>query len=868
MASLLEGVSQFFGFNIKRQRDGLNQQLPAFAPKPSDDGASVIAATGGFYGTYVDLDGSVRTEAELVTKYRDMSLHPEVDSAIEDISSEVIISEDGEKTVKIVLDDIPGINRNTAKAIEEEFETVLNLLEFNTKSYDVFKRWYIDGRLYYHVMVDPLNSVAGIQELRFLDPRQIRKIREVTKQRDKTNPQVQIQKIVNEYYLYTDKNMALGGNKSVISQAATTGIKIAKDSIVHCTSGITDSEGKMVLGFLHKAIKPLNCLRALEDATIIYRISRAPERRVFYVDVGNLPKIKAEQYIRDMMVKHKNKLVYNAADGSIRDDRKFMCFALDTKIPLLDGRTLELTELINEHATGKKNWVYSCDPITGEFVPGPVSWAGITKTNSQVVKVTFDNGKSVICTPDHKFPVWNKGFVEAQYLLGESIIPGYRRKQIMYNTNSEYEQIYKNNTKTWAYTHREVAQWKELVGIREEMTHKIEYVNAVKKTIHHKDYNRYNNFPNNLVMMNRHDHMNYHWDMAKYGAGRRINKSEDFTPEWKINISNAKKGKISWIKTWKITDPDNEIIIIENLNEFCRNQGLNRTNIKGKFGSKKYFAEQLRNHKAVSIEWLKDKIDVGCITVDLDETYHSNHTYLLDAGVYTKNTMIEDYWMPRREGGKGTEITTLPAGQNLGVMQDVEYFQKKLYKSLNVPIGRLEPEAMFSLGRGSEITREEIKFAKFVDRLRLKFSGLFLKILERQLILKGLCSPEEWDLFQSEIKFKYLQDNRYAELKEQEILLGRMNVLQVMSMFVGRYYSNTWIRKNLLKQADEEIEEIDSEIAKELTMQQYAPSIDSMNPQLDGDQSQGPSQNQRLQEAEIINKIMPLKIARGAKNEE
>src|SRR3989337_733119 len=473
MASLLEGVSQFFGFNIKRQRDGLNQQLPAFAPKPSDDGASVIAATGGFYGTYVDLDGSVRTEAELVTKYRDMSLHPEVDSAIEDISSEVIISEDGEKTVKIVLDDIPGINRNTAKAIEEEFETVLNLLEFNTKSYDVFKRWYIDGRLYYHVMVDPLNSVAGIQELRFLDPRQIRKIREVTKQRDKTNPQVQIQKFINEYYLYTDKNMALGENKSVISQAATTGIKIAKDSIVHCTSGITDSEGKMVLGFLHKAIKPLNCLRALEDATIIYRISRAPERRVFYVDVGNLPKIKAEQYIRDMMVKHKNKLVYNAADGSIRDDRKFM-------------------------------------------------------------------------------------------------------------------------------------------------------------------------------------------------------------------------------------------------------------------------------------------------------------------------TMIEDYWMPRREGGKGTEITTLPAGQNLGVMQDVEYFQKKLYKSLNVPIGRLEPEAMFSLGRGSEITREEIKFAKFVDRLRLKFSGLFLKILERQLILNGLCSPEEWDLFQSEIKFKYLQDNRYAELKEQEILLGRMNVLQVMSMFVGR----------------------------------------------------------------------------------
>jgi len=356
--------------------------------------------------------------------------------------------------------------------------------------------------------------------MRFLDPRRIRKVREVTQQRDKTNPTITVPKTVNEYYLYSEKDL-MGGNKSLISQVASVGIKIAQDSIVHCTSGITDAEGKMVLGFLHKAIKPLNSLRALEDATIIYRISRAPERRVFYVDVGNLPKIKAEQFVRDMMNKHKNKLVYDSTTGAVRDDRKFM-------------------------------------------------------------------------------------------------------------------------------------------------------------------------------------------------------------------------------------------------------------------------------------------------------------------------TMIEDYWMPRRDGGKGTEITTLPAGQNLGVMEDVLYFQKKLYNSLNVPVERLDPDRGFNIGRSGEITREEVKFSKFVDRIRLRFSTLFLKTLEKQVVLKQIMTPDEWYQIQSEIKFRYLKDNRYAEIKEQELLTGRMNVLTLMSMFVGRYYSNTWVRKNLLKQDDEEIEQIDAEIAQEMTMPQYAPPLDAMNPEIDG----------------------------------
>jgi hypothetical protein len=511
--TLREAVGNFFGFQIKREDPEKN--LSTFAPKESDDGAIQIAA-GGSYGTYIDLDGSIRSEAELISKYRQMAENAEIDAAIEDICNESIVTEDGEKTVEIILDDCDTLSAGAKKSITAEFEEILRLLEFNTRSYEVFRRYYVDGRLYYHVIIDENAVGEGIKELRYLDPRKMRKVKEVVKKRDPANPLIVIPKVVEEYYIYSEK--PLSANKTVGGQpsAAATGIKIAKDSILYTTSGLVDEAGKMVLGHLHKAIKPLNQLRALEDATIIYRISRAPERRIFYIDVGNLPRAKAEQYMQDMITKHKNKLVYDSATGEIRDDRKFM-------------------------------------------------------------------------------------------------------------------------------------------------------------------------------------------------------------------------------------------------------------------------------------------------------------------------TMLEDYWLPRREGGTGTQIETLPAGENLGELSDVKYFQRKLYKSLNVPVSRLEPEELYNVGRSSEISRDEVKFSKFIDRLRLKFTSLFITALERQLVLKGLVNPEEWNKIQSEIKFKFLQDNCFAELKDFEIMTGRLTLLEQITPWAGKYYSHENIRKTICRQTDEDIEENDKQIADEMNNPQFAPPIDDVN---------------------------------------
>jgi len=821
---------KLFGFEFKKAEQESNS-APSFVNKEEDDGALLVAA-GGAYGTYVDLEGTVRTEAELVTKYREMSLHPEVDSAVDEIINESI-SIDEDVIVDINLDNIQ-IPDNVKKVIREEFNTCLRLLEFNTKAYDIYRRWYIDGRLYYHVVIDEKNPQMGIKELRYIDPRKIRKVKEIQRKKLPNNMglnalgDVNVSKTVNEYFVFSDRGFNFG-NKNV--GPSTTGLKITKDSILHVVSGFTDNNQTMVLSYLHKAIKALNQLRTLEDALVIYRLARAPERRVWYIDVGNLPKMKAEQYIREIMVKHKNRLIYDATTGEIRDDRKFMCLDMTTKIPLLDGRTLTLFEIQKEYESGKKNWVYSCDPITGKFVPGPISWAGITKKKAQVVKVTLDNGKTIICTPDHKFPVWGKGMIEAQHLIGESIIPGYRKQKELYS-NKLYEQIYKNDTKTWEFTHREVAEWKDNNNIREEMIHNEKYANSIKNTIHHKDFNKYNNSPDNLVRMNRNDHMNYHWDCAKYGFGNKINKSEDFTLEWRAKLSIAAKNRIPKCKTWKIKIPTSEEIILENLSEFCRNNNLNRTNIKGKFGSKKYFAEQLINHKAISVEWLEETMDVGCLTIDLDETYHSNHTYLLDAGVYTKNTMLEDYWLPRKEGGRGTEVTTLPAGETLGQLDDVLYFQKKFLQCLNVPVSRLSSDALFSIGRATEITRDELKFARFVVRLRSRFSELFTKMLEKQLILKQIVTPEDWELLAQQIKYNYARDNYFTELKDAEIAEARVNLARNFQDMAGKYYDHRWIRKNVLRQSDEDIEERDENIMMEMESNEprwFNPMIEQNN---------------------------------------
>jgi len=485
-------MAELFGFTIARKKQEDQQEnLPSIVSPTQEDGAIEIAP-GGAYGTYVDLEGKAKNEGELVTKYRQMALQPECDSAVQDVVNEAIVVTEDSGPVEIVLDKL-DYPENIKKKIHEEFEAVMKLLDFNNNAYDLFRKWYVDGRLYHHIVIDEKNPRQGIKDLRYIDPRKIRKIKESLKEKD-ARTGATVFKGMNEYYLYN----AGGVNSSNQAQ----GVKIAKDSISYCHSGLLDERNSMIYSYLHKAIKPLNQLRMLEDAVVIYRLARAPERRVFYIDVGNLPKMKAEQYMRDMMVKHKNKLIYDASTGEVRDDRKFM-------------------------------------------------------------------------------------------------------------------------------------------------------------------------------------------------------------------------------------------------------------------------------------------------------------------------TMLEDFWLPRREGGRGTEITTLPGGQSLGEMDDVDYFRRKLYKSLNVPITRMDAENQFNLGRASEITRDELKFNKFVMRLRNRFSILFSDLLEIQLALKGVITRGEWKEMKQDIYYDFQEDNHFTELKDTEIMQGRLQILGEVDNFVGKYFSEDWIRKNVLRMTEEEIKDEQKQIDKE-----------------------------------------------------
>ena len=526
-------MAQLFGFEIRRKQELAqlaNPNIQTFSPEAKDDGAVVVAA-GGAYGTYVDMEGSARSEADLINKYREIAQHPEVDQAIDDIVNEAIVHEPDEKVVQINLDDVE-LSSGVKKTITNEFGEILDMLSFQLQPYDLFRRWYVDGRLYYHIVIDTKNPGEGIQELRYLDPRKIRKIREVKKKRDPATSAT-VTKTAGEYFLYNEKglNNQKAGAASAMDAQNTTGLRIAKDSIVHVTSGLMDVNNTIVLSYVHKAIKPLNQLRTLEDATVIYRVSRAPERRIFYIDVGNLPKMKAEQYLSDIMTKFKNRLVYDSSTGEIRDDRKFM-------------------------------------------------------------------------------------------------------------------------------------------------------------------------------------------------------------------------------------------------------------------------------------------------------------------------TMLEDFWFPRREGGKGTEVTTLPAGQNLGEMSDVEYFKKKLYESLNVPTSRFTAQdSPFDIGRSTQVSRDEVKFAKFINRLRLRFSQLFIKCLEKQLILKGITTSADWETISKSIRFDFAKDNYFAELKETEVLTGRLNTLNMIEPYAGKYYSHTWIRKNILRQSDEDIEEMDEQIEGEQDDEKFNPPVDAMgNPMSPGQGIPNPNQ--------------------------
>ena len=492
---------KLFGFTLG-EKDIVQEQKPEQAsftlPTAAMDDGAVTITQNAYYGTYVDLEGAVRNELELITRYREMANHPELEMAIDDIVNEAITHDVTGRTVDIVLDKLKQ-PESIKKKIIEEFNNVLKLLNFNNLSDDLFKRWYIDGRIYYHVVVDESQPKQGIQELRYIDPRKIRKVREIKKDRDpKTG--TQIIKSIAEYYVYNDKGTTTQQYSAQVSQ----GIRIAPESILNVTSGLMDAKNTFVISYIHKAIKPLNQLRMIEDAVVIYRISRAPERRIFYIDVGNLPKGKAEQYLRDVMVKYRNKMVYDAQTGELRDDRKHM-------------------------------------------------------------------------------------------------------------------------------------------------------------------------------------------------------------------------------------------------------------------------------------------------------------------------SMLEDFWLPRREGGKGTEITTLPAGQNLGELEDVKYFRQKLLQSLNVPISRLEPQqgGMIGVGRTTEVTRDEVKFTKFIIRLRNKFSQIFDHALRTQLVLKGICTSEEWEEFREVIYYDYKKDNNFTEMRDAELLQTRVQLLQVVDPYIGRYYSADWVRRNILQMSDETIDEMNKQIAQE-----------------------------------------------------
>jgi len=498
-------MAKLFGFSIEETEDK-STSIVSPVPKNNEDGVDNYIASG-FYGQYVDIEGAYRSEHELIKRYREMALHPEADGAIEDVVNEAIVSDLYDSPVEVELSNL-NASEGIKKKIREEFRYIKELMDFDKKSHEIFRNWYIDGRLYYLKVIDQKNPQEGLKDLRYIDPMKLKFVKQEKKKNGKDDPFVRINSKddsimspeFDEYYIYSMKpNYPTG----MIAQAGKGSTKIAKDSITYCTSGLVDRNKNRVLSYLHKAIKALNQLRMIEDSLVIYRLSRAPERRIFYIDVGNLPKVKAEQYLKEVMSRYRNKLVYNAQTGEVRDDRKFM-------------------------------------------------------------------------------------------------------------------------------------------------------------------------------------------------------------------------------------------------------------------------------------------------------------------------SMMEDFWLPRREGGRGTEITTLPGGQNLGELADIEYFQKKLYRALGIPESRIAAEGGFNLGRSSEILRDELKFAKFVGRLRKRFARMFNDMLKTQLILKNIVTPEDWDKMEDHIQYDFLYDNQFAELKETEMIQGRLGNLAQIEPYIGKFYSTEFVRKRILRQTDQEIEEIDMQIEDEI----------------------------------------------------
>lgn len=884
-----------------------NQRSFALPNEAIDDGAVTITQNA-YYGTYVDLEGSVRNELELITRYREMANHPELEAAIDDIVNEAITHDEDGTVVNINLDKLK-LPDNIKKKIHEEFNYIMRLLNFSNLADDLFKRWYIDGRIYFHIVVNSQNPKDGIQELRYIDPRKIRKIREINKERDPVTG-ANVIKSLAEYYIYNDK----GTSAQTYTAGASQGLKIAPDSVINVNSGLMDAKNTYVISYLNKAIRPLNLLRMLEDAIVIYRVSRSPERRIFYIDVGNLPKGKAEQYLRDVMIKYRNKMVFDPSTGEMKDNRKHIsmledfflarregCLAGRTSILLLNNRKVTLDDLITEYQIGKENWIYSVSP-EGKIVPGKISWAGYTRKDAELVDVHLDNGEIITTTPDHKFVLRNGVQVEAKDLQsGTSLMPLYTREhKITHNRGSMYLQLHDNIDNKWKYVHRIVAEY--IHGPR-----------GKKEVIHHKDFQRYNNFPNNLVYMDKQEHFIYHsqnasasWETnredhcknlsiagkaffeTEEGMKRRQEISENNKVDPKI-INGATNGRErvkelraidkatmsheEYLLKWSPGLPKmdataasmkarvvNEERYLEKVKHFsletiseillhglskniqCTNKALIE-NLKKCYPSmtlsiltsylkhngylgiddfiyrkvgKEYLTErrirnvniEVTNHKVVKIVYREDREDVGTLTIDENHEYHDYHNFALSAGVFVMNS-------------KGTEITTLPSGQALNDIPDIDYFKKKLLQSLNVPYSRLEADGggFASMGRSAEISRDELKFSKFIVRLRNKFSQIFDEALKVQLSLKGICTLDEWAEFKEDIYFDFRKDNNFTELRESELIRERLMTLQQVDPYIGRYFSQTWIKKKVLRMTDEEIEDMDKEIEEDGSME-------------------------------------------------
>lgn len=769
-------------------------------PDKEEDGAIVVnSSASGFFGQYLDLENRTKSDYEYITLVRQLAMEPEFDGAVSEVINELIVIDQDEEPVKIDLGSTE-LSQPIKDKITKEFDNIITLLDFTAKGYDIMKQWYIDGRLYYHVIIDDNNPKKGIQQLRNIDPRRLKYVKEIEKSKGFGNDDIIVQE--KDYFVFNSKG-----------KDSANGIKIHPDRIIYAHSGIKNPQTGAIVSHLNKAIKRFNQLRLLEESVIIYRFSRAPERRVFYIDIGNMPPKKGEKYVQDLMARYRNKVVYDSSTG---------CFAMNTLIPLLDGRTLSLDEIKMEFDGGKEMWAYSCDPKSGKFAPGLITWAGVTRRDEQVLKITLDNGKEITCTLDHKFPTKDGRKVEAKDLvIGESMIPNYTRKNIMHGTNSNYEQFFDNELEKWIYTHRAVSQWKDKLEIENEWGFNPEFINEEKKTVHHANYNRYDNSPSNLTRMSSLDHFSYHKQHNKNGLNAKsivskTNENGDLINEWR-HINKSKS-----IRLWS----ENSNFSHAHLVKICKILGFNTYR---EFNKSLSFV----NHKIVNIEYIEERIDVGTITIDGKEIYHNHHTFALDAGIYTFNSiredkkfssMLEDYWIPKNSAGSGTKIESLSGTQLSNGMDDVDVFRRQFYMSLNVPLSRLEPDSGFSMGRASEISREEVKFGRFCTRLRVKFSDLFDEILLRQLLLKNVMSKEDWFKIKQKVKYKFNTDNHFRELLDQEILSSRLRILQDIEQFTPMQfnkelfpmYSVEWVKKHVLMQTEAEIQEIDVQSKEEM----------------------------------------------------